>query len=1037
MNSGWWRTALLFFACWANIALSHGAARPDSLARNYSVRRWTTEDGLPQNRVNCLAQTPDGYLWCGTHIGLARFDGRRFVTFDRQNTPAMEPSETVYAMTVDRNGKLWVGTSKGCLRFREDKLEAVDLGPDHVAASIETLVARKEGGVLAGSTTGLFQGLDSPLARLPRIPVPDEATRSIRLAETASGELFWTGQRHGDLIVQQLGTTGESGWTNMSFGDGGASRHLGGCLGLTSEGLWLVAQPGLVRISSDGRKDSIPLPVELDRVGIWGGCVSPEGGLWLVDRDWRLWRFESTGCHPVPLPDDVRFRETISMFVDRESNLWIASVDGLFRLSRRLIETYTTRDGLPNEEVWTVSPSANGGAWVGTRMGFAKISQGTVEAYPIDIPKSLYGAQCVIETREGRVLAASITRGLFELIGKTWELLPGCEDPIDALYQDRLGRIWAGSEKGLWTMEPTTKTLNRVPEPALPRIRVIHQHRDLSYWFGMRYGGLARFDAKRGRTSRLGPGEGLSSDEVWAIEETEDGALWLGTSKGLGRVDPAWIRSQINPSAEMDPVGNRPPVLMFTEAHGMPMDVVNWIVPDDVGHFWLSGLRGIHRVSRAGLEAVARSEVSSASCATYGVLDGMESAETNGEHQPSGCRSTDGRIWFPTTFGVAVVDPRVAARSSQGPEVILEEVTADDEVLWSNSSISDKPHSDRSKSPKADGPHPWVLGPGRGQWMRFTFTAPTYHHVGKVRFRHRLRGLGDAWREVGSERQAYYPGLAPGEYTFEVKAASADGIWSSSPTRYRFSIQPRFSQTAWFPASLTLLGVTFVGGIGAWRLRWQRQLLEARRQRDLERERSRIARDMHDDLGARLARVSMLSDLAVTPGGVPPQTLERVSQIAATARETMVAMEELVWAVNPGEDTLPSLLQFVGRWVEEFSAAANLRCRVELPSGIRAILVDSQHRQACLFAIKEALRNVVKHSGASEVRLRARVEERMLELELEDNGRGLAAARQVAGRNGLGLDSITQRLRDAGGEARIENADGGGVRVLLRLPLRS
>ena len=237
--------------------------------------------------------------------------------------------------------------------------------------------------------------------------------------------------------------------------------------------------------------------------------------------------------------------------------------------------------------------------------------------------------------------------------------------------------------------------------------------------------------------------------------------------------------------------------------------------------------------------------------------------------------------------------------------------------------------------------------------------------------------------------------------------------------------------------SLALGGVVLAGAFGAWRLRWQRRLLHLEQQRDMERERSRITRDMHDDLGSRLARVSLLSDLAAQPAGLPAQTIENVPKIAATARETMVAMEEMVWAVDPGQDTLLGMVQFLGRWVEEFAGAANLRCRVDVPTSLPSIALDSTYRQACLLAVKEALRNVTKHAKAREVRLHVEIAQGVLHLEIRDDGRGLPTATEgePAPTGGRGLRTITQRMRDVGGTMELLRPGSGGTIVSLRLPL--
>ncbi len=1043
-------------------ALPATAAATDIRRSSFSVRRWTTEDGLPQNRVNCLAQTPDGYLWCGTLVGLVRFDGRRFVVFDRRNTPELAESETIYSLAADRQGRLWIGTAKGLIRFDQGRFEAISPVGGWKGSSVESLFPSGTGGMWVASPLGLFHVAESLADRVLNPPLAPDFDGTSTVIETDAGALFRSESYRSSLALE-VRPDSTSHWQQVSVSTVRASGNNQARLaGRDATGIWAVIREGLIHVSNGGALRRESLPADLESTGILNSLRNNEGTHWFVDRSGGLWCRMEGQTERVRTAPAFRYTDAACLFEDAERNLWICANEGLCRLRPQIIETITARDGLPDDETWSVCTGQSGRIWVATRMGIAGIFEGRVARLPPPPTEFSEGFHCVLEDAAGTLYAAPHDGNSVLVWGTDgWTNWHGAERNTAALYQDRRGRLWSAGSDGASCWDGSAwKRWSRKNGFPIDHVRVVHQSQDGAMWFGERLGGLVWLDESTGRCRALGRTNGLACDEIWCIEETPDGALWLGSNTGLHRVSPdvgTRLRAEVDDPA--DSLGmNRPKgamssrVFAFTPAHGLPADSVNWILPDDAGHFWLSGLRGIHRVSWSDLEGVARGDKSRVACATYGVEDGMLTAETNGEHQPAGCKSPDGRLWFPTARGLVVLDPRQASRIDLPPRVVLEEVLIDGEnlndgardVTSGTSPASDTPRAGlhgrswRPGSMASSSPLQLQLAPGRARVVRFGYTAPTYLHPEKVRFRHRLHGLDDAWHDAGTERVAYFTNLKPGGYRFEVLAVNAEGLWSQQPAQFAFTLVPSFAQTVWFPVSLTLGGVLLAGTFGAWRLRWQRRLLRLNQLRDLERERSRIARDMHDDLGSRLARVSLLSDLAAQPTGLPRQTVENVAKIAATARETMVAMEELVWAVDPSQDSLTGLVQFLARWIEEFCQTAGLRCRIDIATSIPSVAVASTHRQACLLAVKEILRNVTQHAHAQEVRLRVKTEESWLHLEISDDGRGISSTPpdNPASTGHRGLRNIAQRMREAGGEMELLQPESGGTTVRLRLPLK-
>ncbi len=790
--------------------VAQAAATPaEDRLSSYSVRRWTTEDGLPQNHVVCVAQTPDGYLWCGTHVGLVRFDGRRFLVFDRHNTPELAASDTIYSLAVDQKGKLWSATARGLVTIENAQFHAIAPAGGWQGVGVAAVFPSSAGGCWVASSLGLFHGVGSSLQRVDKPCSFREFLTLLRVVESTSGAVFWF-DALANSIALQVGPDPGSIWPQVPIETDGSGQHRASVVGRDNAGLWMVTQRGLAHVSNAGELRPEGLPAELETSGIATSGQGDDGSQWFVDGKGLMWRRKAGRTDRVSTVPDLRFHESGCIVEDSERNVWVSSSDGLCRLRPHVIETLSARDGLPHDETWSVCAGKEGRIWVSSRNGVASVlgmRVGRVDPPQIPSPATY---RSVLEDSLGR-LFLGVGHGLGVQVRDKdgWRGWIGAEADTDALYQDRQNRLWSLGNTGVSCWDGARwKRWSR--EGGLPifDFRVAHQSKDGAMWFGNRHGDLVRLDEMTGTCVELGKPYGLTSDEVWCIEETEDGALWLGTQKGLHRVSPDLVRRlaegrdlipNFNQKVAQAPSG-KSDIFASTPALGMPEDAINWILSDDFGHFWLSGLRGIHRVNRADLEAVVRGGKAALTCATYGVADGMPTAETNGEHQPAGCRSSDGRLWFPTGKGLVVIDPRHVNRSELPPNVVLEEVFMDGESVLDN---GPKPgnRNAATKESSVPGPRggssddeartsfkePLRLPSGRAGVVRFTYTAPTFLHAEKVRFRHRLKGLAETWHDAGTERVAYFTTLRPGDYVFEVIAANAEGLWSKAPTRFAFS----------------------------------------------------------------------------------------------------------------------------------------------------------------------------------------------------------------------------------------------------------
>jgi signal transduction histidine kinase len=416
----------------------------------------------------------------------------------------------------------------------------------------------------------------------------------------------------------------------------------------------------------------------------------------------------------------------------------------------------------------------------------------------------------------------------------------------------------------------------------------------------------------------------------------------------------------------------------------------------------------------------------------------MLTPETNGEHQPAGCKARDGRLWFATADGVVVVDPRAIEDSDLPPPAVIEQVVADEEVIFGDVVAADvRRLASKSRNEKAESRNEQSLltsaatrlGPGRAHVLQFRYTASSFADPRRARFRYRLAPHDADWREETTERVAYYTNLRPGNYRFEVRAASARGAWNETSAVFAFSLAPKFSQTPWFPLSWTLAVLIISGALATWRLRWQRRAFLAEKNTAIERERGRIARDLHDDLGSSLTGLALELEAARRSGQAEG---EQLAELAREARGIAHSLRELSWTTNPRCDNVGSLGVFLGELTERFCAAAGLECKLELPPADNSQAVPARVRHDLLVLVKESLANAARHAGARSITLQVSAADGQLRLTVRDDGAGFDPD-QV--QRGSGLRNLRERLEQAGGSFTVSSAPSQGTVITATVPL--
>jgi signal transduction histidine kinase len=471
----------------------------------------------------------------------------------------------------------------------------------------------------------------------------------------------------------------------------------------------------------------------------------------------------------------------------------------------------------------------------------------------------------------------------------------------------------------------------------------------------------------------------------------------------------------------------------YTTEEGLPSDIICQILDDGIGNLWIGSHKGIFYLPKDSFKDFDAGKIPSLPCIAYGLYDGLPTLECSGNYQPSCWRGHDGTLWFATAKGLVSIRPDAVSVNRQPPPVVIEDVFVDGKPV-----ALDTRHPTPGTFAKL-----LQIPPGKHQFD-FKYTALSFAAPDKVRFRYRLEGLDEAWVEADGKRSAHYGPLQPGKYRFQVIACNNDGVWNDAGSSVSLDVLPHFWETWWFDVAMTMLlaGVVISAVRHAVTRNLRKKLEQMKQQRAIERERERIAKDIHDDLGAGLTQIMLQSALARREP--QEQTQTHLAQISGTALELVSAMDEIVWAINPENDTLDGLVTYAGKYVEEYVTQTGLRCRLDLPAQVPAMTISAEVRHNLFLAVKEALNNAVKHAQAAEISFLLKTRPSGFSFVIKDDGRGLVpdvtrVPSADSGRvsSGHGLRNLVQRLEKIGGTCTIKSEPGKGTEVELTVRLQN
>jgi ligand-binding sensor domain-containing protein/signal transduction histidine kinase len=953
------------------------ALDPNRSLKEFGHQAWVTENGLPQNTVQAIVQTRDGYLWVGTQEGLARFDGLSFTVFDKENTPVFK-SNDIRFLYEDKQGRLWISTSYGLVCRHDGQFTVFTENEGLPDNSIGPIVEDTSGNVWIGTGGGLTRFENGNFKTLT---VEQGLSRNVvqTLCARANGTVL-VGTSAG---VQSLGGDRFTSWTGLP---NVPAANITSIAESKNGHLWFGTLDGLYGVERDG---ATPVQLSLPNSRVSALRVDREGVLWIATAGGAA-RFLNGNVETFTSTDGLSSNLVLSLFEDREGSIWIGTeAGGLNLLKSKKFTTFTTKDGLPSDLVKAIYQDTQGGIWIGSQGGGLTLFKDgkfrtwtTRDGLSSDVVLSLAGdTQGVIwigtpdglnRFKDGKFQVYTFADGL-------------SNDLVRSVLVDRNGVLWVGTRDGLNSFQNNEFRIYTTQDGLANNfIGAIYEDSKANLWVGT-LGGLNKI--KDGKFQTFTTKEGLSSNTVISLYEDASNDLWIGTNGGgLNRLR-----------------GDR--LVSFTNA--LTADVVYRILEDRQQNLWCSSNKGIFRVSKAELDKVANDANASVNPVFYGPADGTLTREASGGGHPAGWRTSDGRMWFATIKGLAVIDPEHIPLNTAPPPIAVEQLFVDNQSIPLSQKVALSPSSSR---------------------LDFYYTALSFIAPENVRFKYKLEGFDDNWIDGGARRVASYTNLRPGNYQFRVIAANNDGVWNETGAVVQFYLEPRFYQTYWFYAlCLVLLGLT------AWLLYRMRVRRMAHQFSAVLAERSRIAREIHDNLAQDILGISVQLELVAR---LMPAAAEAakgpLDRARILVRNSMTEARRYVWDLRSQELQKKDLPAALRDTTKRLTAEKTLEAVVEVTGPSRPLPPAVETN--LLRIGQEAINNAVKHAGANRIDVTLNFDTRSVRLSVRDDGRGFDAAAQIADGH-FGLIGMRERAEQIGGVLTIDSANERGTQIAVDVPL--
>ncbi len=1028
------------------------------------------EHGLSQSNITSIVQDQTGFLWFGTLDGLNKYDGYDFTVYKHSaDDSSTLSSSSIWAIYEDRLGYIWVATISAGLnrfdpgtgqfiRFKHDASDPHSLSDNRVRAIHEDAA----GQLWIGTRDQGLNRFDRETAAFSHFRHDPEDETSISHNHIRSMLLdrdgtLWVGTFAGGLNRLQVSSSGEVHFKRYLHDDGDDSslshNHVEALFQDRFGTIWVGTYGGglnrlvdeshgdnngraaitFVRYRADGKPGSLSYDVVEtiveDHVGtLWVGTNA--GGLNVFDRE--AGRFVHHRNDPRDA-NSLSHDNVETMFEDRTGNLWVGTwgggIDKLDRKPRKFLHYRhkpMDENSLCHRDVRAICEGPHGDLWVGTAGGgLDRINRqtGNVTHYrhdetdPASLSSNNVRALCL--DRTGTLWAGTYGGGLNELVSSSdpeiaslqfrrYGNAHGLNEFIWIVYEDSKGLIWVGTNNGLSRLHPETGAFihfrHDPDDPASlshPIVRCIYQDLEGRIWVGT-YVGLNLLDQETGTFKRYthepGNSNSLSNNGVMAMYQDQPGVLWLGTlGGGLNHFDP-----------EAQQFGH------YSEQDGLPNDFVHAILNDSTGALWMSTNGGLTRLDRENR-----------TFRNYDVTDGLQSNEFN---VGTAHKSETGELFFGGVNGLTAFHPDRIRDNPHIPEIVITGFKVFNRPVKFEKSLAWLEQIDLSY---------------RQRFFSFEFAALDYTNPSKNRYAYKMEGFDSEWIKSGDRRFASYTNLDPGHYVFRVKGSNNDGIWNEQGTAITITIEPPFWQTWWFRI---LAGVSVIGMLGLLYHRRVSNLGKAKKAQEQyatrlievqEEERKRIASELHDSLGQELLIINNAIQQLVNERNYDQALRKELGQLSEITVQSIDLVREISSNLHPHQIERLGLKKAVEAMIEKLSSSTDIAFQADIEEIGKPLDKDQQLNVYRI--IQEGLNNIVKHAGATQVKIQLRESNDELHIHIRDNGKGFdatAIAGSGADSPGFGLMNMKERVRMRKGKISVDSSHAQGTAISISLPVR-
>lgn len=966
---------------------------------NYVITHFGMEDGLPQSSINDIIQSRDGYIWLATYGGIVRFDGNTFTTFDRSNTEGMI-SDRAIRLYEDTKGGIWffVESAEPIIMRLHKGLVKTYYFPNE-KGFILTFEEDERGVLWASAYDKIYRFEKDNFTEI----LPLRNTELAKIAKKdntglwliSRSELFRTYNDKVVVIEENLDEKfGSSVMTMTEYPkDSGTYFY-----GTNSEGIFVDDNGSITSFDDTNGLPSnsvLRFQIQSDKlsatfvnsVAFWDGNKFVE-------------------FQPPSFPEGAQKRNFIK---DNEGNYWVGSSgDGLYKLRPTFISMIDKKDGLRNDKMLSLEMLNDGTALFSTNCGGIHEWDGNRVSY--SRLHTYFDGGCnwsVFQDSKHRIWIGSNDVYVTDSIDKKGKYLTLDEDNpghlVFSITEDKKGNIWVGTSGGVFKYDEISFKKFTIEEGLYYNdSRVFYEDKNGVMWLGTNLGLNTIKDDIVSKVELLSSSDGTGNSiqpYVRAIHEDVEGIIWIGTyGNGLFRIKEGKINQ-------------------VTTKEGLFDNIVSTINEDEFGNLWMGSNRGISQVSKKDLNSLIQGEIQQVYSYSYGISDGMNSAETNGGFQPSTIQDTNGNIYYPTVAGVAVVSTRDFFRNETLPPVYIESIRNSESEIPLSSSITI---------------------PYNTPYLEINYTAINFNEPKNVNFKYKMEGLNDEWIEVDNRRSAIYSKIPPGAYKFTVIASNSDGIWNNVGDSFEIIVPSPFWQTSWF-YTLVFISLT-MGGFSFYYSRTQRLKKENERQKRFteqlidsqEQERRRIASELHDGLGQQILVIKNRVQLAKLEATNNKGITDQLDEIMHSAESSIEDVR------NISHNLRPVLLEKFGLT----EAITNLCEELEQTSSIEwSYHVDDidgyipKNKEINLYRVlQEGTKNVLEHANAEQASLMIQRTKEIIKITIWDDGKGFRL-NLISESDGLGFIGMEERVQTLSGKLEIDSIIGEGTTLRIELPI--